>query len=33
MTAAQAWIDEKYRTYEDMAGWDPTRFHPAPVGA
>jgi pyruvate-ferredoxin/flavodoxin oxidoreductase len=33
MTAAQAWIDEKYRTYEGMAGWDSTRFHPAPVGA
>jgi hypothetical protein len=21
-------IDEKYRTYEEMAGWASTRFHP-----
>ena len=27
--AAQQAIDEKYRLYEDMAGWAPTRFHPA----
>jgi pyruvate-ferredoxin/flavodoxin oxidoreductase len=29
LAAAQAAIDEKYRTYEDMAGWASTRFHPA----
>jgi pyruvate-ferredoxin/flavodoxin oxidoreductase len=28
LAAAQAAIDEKYRTYEDMAGWTPSRFHP-----
>jgi len=28
LAAAQSAIDEKYRTYEDMAGWAPTRFHP-----
>ena len=28
LTAAQTAIDEKYRTYEDMAGWAPSRFHP-----
>jgi pyruvate-ferredoxin/flavodoxin oxidoreductase len=34
LTAAQAAINEKYRTYEDMAGWAPSRFHPeAPVVA
>jgi pyruvate-ferredoxin/flavodoxin oxidoreductase len=27
--AAQQAIDEKYRLYEDMAGWEHTRFHPA----
>jgi pyruvate-ferredoxin/flavodoxin oxidoreductase len=27
--AAQRAIDEKYRLYEDMAGWEHTRFHPA----
>jgi pyruvate-ferredoxin/flavodoxin oxidoreductase len=27
--AAQQAIDEKYRLYEDMAGWAPSRFHPA----
>jgi pyruvate-ferredoxin/flavodoxin oxidoreductase len=27
--AAQQAIDEKYRLYEDMAGWAHTRFHPA----
>ena len=29
MTAAQQVIDEKYRLYEDMAGWPARRFHPA----
>jgi pyruvate-ferredoxin/flavodoxin oxidoreductase len=29
MAAAQAALDEKYRSYEEMAGWSPTRFHPA----
>ena len=29
---AQAGVDEKYRTYEEMAGWAPSRFHPAPGG-
>jgi pyruvate-ferredoxin/flavodoxin oxidoreductase len=34
LTAAQVAINEKYRTYEDMAGWAPSRFHPeAPVVA
>jgi pyruvate-ferredoxin/flavodoxin oxidoreductase len=33
ITSAQESIDEKYRTYENMAGWDSTRFHPALVGA
>jgi pyruvate-ferredoxin/flavodoxin oxidoreductase len=28
LAAAQAAIDEKYRTYEEMAGWASTRFHP-----
>jgi pyruvate-ferredoxin/flavodoxin oxidoreductase len=28
LAAAQLAIDEKYRTYEEMAGWAPTRFHP-----
>ena len=28
MAAAQTAIDEKYRTYEEMAGWAPSRFHP-----
>jgi pyruvate-ferredoxin/flavodoxin oxidoreductase len=28
LAAAQAAIDEKYRTYEDMAGWAASRFHP-----
>jgi pyruvate-ferredoxin/flavodoxin oxidoreductase len=27
--AAQAAIDEKYRLYEEMAGWSAARFHPA----
>lgn len=31
MAAAQAAILEKYRTYEEMAGWSGTRFHPAGV--
>jgi pyruvate-ferredoxin/flavodoxin oxidoreductase len=26
---AQHAIDEKYRTYEEMAGWEPSRFPPA----
>ena len=29
MLAAQQVIDEKYRLYEDMAGWPAHRFHPA----
>jgi pyruvate-ferredoxin/flavodoxin oxidoreductase len=29
MVAAQQVIDEKYRLYEDMAGWPAHRFHPA----
>jgi pyruvate-ferredoxin/flavodoxin oxidoreductase len=29
MQAAQAAILEKYRTYEEMAGWSAARFHPA----
>ena len=29
MAAAQAAVDEKYRSYEEMAGWSATRFHPA----
>jgi pyruvate-ferredoxin/flavodoxin oxidoreductase len=29
LSAAQSWIDEKYRTYEGMADWKGTRFHPA----
>jgi pyruvate-ferredoxin/flavodoxin oxidoreductase len=29
MAAAQAAVEEKYRTYEEMAGWSATRFHPA----
>jgi pyruvate-ferredoxin/flavodoxin oxidoreductase len=33
LTAAQSWVDEKYRTYEEMAGWEGTRFHPAPAPA
>ena len=33
LTMAQAGVDEKYRTYEEMAGWAPSRFHPAPNGA
>jgi pyruvate-ferredoxin/flavodoxin oxidoreductase len=28
LAAAQAAIDEKYRTYEEMAGWAPIRFQP-----
>jgi len=30
LVMAQAVVDEKYRTYEGMAGWAPQRFHPAP---
>ncbi len=34
LAAGQAAIDEKYRIYEEMAGWAPTRFHPqTPVQA
>jgi pyruvate-ferredoxin/flavodoxin oxidoreductase len=29
MTAAQAALEEKYRSYEEMAGWAASRFHPA----
>ena len=29
LAAAQQAIDEKYRLYEDMAGWSGRRFHPA----
>ncbi len=32
LAAAEAAIREKYRTYEEMAGWRPERFHP-PVSA
>ncbi len=33
MAAAQQAVTEKYRTYEDMAGWSPSRFHPETVRA
>jgi pyruvate-ferredoxin/flavodoxin oxidoreductase len=29
MAAAQAALLEKYRSYEEMAGWSASRFHPA----
>jgi pyruvate-ferredoxin/flavodoxin oxidoreductase len=29
---AQQVVDEKYRNYEEMAGWSPVRFHPAAAG-
>ncbi len=29
IAAAQAALDEKYRSYEEMAGWSASRFHPA----
>ena len=29
MAAAQAALEEKYRSYEEMAGWSGSRFHPA----
>jgi pyruvate-ferredoxin/flavodoxin oxidoreductase len=29
LAQAQSAIDEKYRLYEEMAAWAPTRFHPA----
>jgi pyruvate-ferredoxin/flavodoxin oxidoreductase len=29
MAAAQAALVEKYRNYEEMAGWSASRFHPA----
>ncbi|HUL41650.1 MAG TPA: pyruvate:ferredoxin (flavodoxin) oxidoreductase [Burkholderiales bacterium] len=32
LAMAQQVIDEKYQTYEKMAGWAPERFHPAPAG-
>jgi pyruvate-ferredoxin/flavodoxin oxidoreductase len=31
MAAAQTAILEKYRTYEEMAGWSATRFHPTGI--
>jgi pyruvate-ferredoxin/flavodoxin oxidoreductase len=31
LAAAQQAIAEKYRLYEDMAGWSGTRFHPAGI--
>jgi hypothetical protein len=32
LAAAQASVVEKYRLYEEMAGWEPTRFGvPEPV--
>ncbi len=33
MAAAQAALMEKYRSYEEMAGWSASRFHPAGLGA
>ena len=33
LAAAQAGIVEKYRLYEEMAGWEPTRFRDARAGA
>ena len=34
LAAAQSGIEEKYRLYEEMAGWEPTRFRvPEPVSA
>src|SRR5205823_4463496 len=29
MAAAQTALEEKYRSYEEMAGWSASRFHPA----
>ena len=29
MAAAQQAVNEKYRSYEEMAGWSASRFHPA----
>ena len=29
MAAGAGGADEKYRSYEEMAGWSATRFHPA----
>jgi pyruvate-ferredoxin/flavodoxin oxidoreductase len=29
LEAAQAALEEKYRSYEEMAGWSASRFHPA----
>jgi pyruvate-ferredoxin/flavodoxin oxidoreductase len=31
LATAQSMVDEKYRSYEEMAGWAPSRFRPAPV--
>ena len=28
MAAAQAALEEKYRSYEEMAGWSASRFQP-----
>jgi pyruvate-ferredoxin/flavodoxin oxidoreductase len=33
LAMAQAVVDEKYRTYEEMAGWDASRFHPDATAA
>jgi pyruvate-ferredoxin/flavodoxin oxidoreductase len=33
LAQAQRAIEEKYRVYEEMAGWDPARFNPARPGA
>ncbi len=33
MAAAQAALLEKYRSYEEMAGWSASRFHPVGLGA
>ncbi|WP_198962775.1 pyruvate:ferredoxin (flavodoxin) oxidoreductase [Mangrovitalea sediminis] len=32
LTMAQSVIEEKYRTYEEMANWHPERFHPDAAG-
>jgi pyruvate-ferredoxin/flavodoxin oxidoreductase len=29
LAQAQAALEEKYRSYEEIAGWSATRFHPA----
>jgi len=33
LAMAQRVIEEKYRTYEEMAGWAPGRFHPPPIAS